>query len=70
MGFPLRREAPDLYVGELQVLEGTFLEYKFTRGSWGAVETLQDGAQRPNRSLSVYGPELVQAAIEAWSDQA
>ena len=70
VGFPLRRETPDLYVGELQVPEGTVLEYKFTRGSWGAVETLQDGTQRPNRSLAVYGPELVHVAIEAWSDQA
>ena len=68
-GLRLTREGSSLYRGELHVPPGTLLEYKFTRGSWETVETLQDGILRPNRTLAIRSPELVVTEIEAWSDQ-
>ncbi len=68
-GLRMTREGTSLYRGELHVPAGTLLEYKFTRGSWDAVETLQDGILRPNRTLAIRAPEQVVAEVEAWSDQ-
>ena len=69
LGLPLHVDGPCLYCGELELPAGTVLEYKFTRGTWEAVETWRGGIPRPNRALAVRGPELVHAEVEAWSDR-
>ena len=70
LGLPLKNDGPYLYFGEFEFATGTVLEYKFTRGSWEAVETLRGGVPRPNRALAVRAPEVVHAEVEAWSDRA
>ena len=69
LGLLLKSDGPRLYCGEFDLAAGTAFEYKFTRGSWEAVETLRGGVPRPNRALAVRATEVVHAEVEAWSDR-
>ena len=57
----------------LDILDGTNVEYKYTRGSWETVEKEADGnSEIPNRSLTVDyggdGTQLVLDTVENWRD--
>lgn len=69
LGLLMLNDGHGLFRGEVDIPAGTVLEYKFTRGSWEAVETWRGGAPRPNRALTVHAPEMVHAEVEAWSDR-
>lgn len=47
---------------------GTYLEYKFTRGTWGTVEAGEDFQPVPNRILTVNDDRDVYIDIENWND--
>ncbi len=44
------------------------IEYKFTRGSWSAVEGDANGAERPNRTLTYSGIQNIDNQILSWKD--
>ena len=49
---------------------GQTLEYKFTRGSWDAVERAADGSDSPNRVLTaVTTATPVTATVEPWASE-
>ena len=58
--------------GAWQILipEGTgVVEYKFTRGSWVAVEGNASGGYLPNRSFAFTGnPQTINLTIQSWED--
>lgn len=55
------------YYADLKLLAGTY-EYKITRGSWAAVESLADGKDKANRQLKVSGDQSFTINIQAWKD--
>jgi len=52
---------------ELNVPAGIY-EYKFTRGSWGNVETTKDGKDAGNRLLSLKKDTVITVSIGGWRD--
>ena len=54
----------------LQLLEGTVLEYKYTRGSWDEVEKGSDCEEIANRTLTVIGGAALTAddTVAKWRD--
>ncbi len=55
------------YSINLQILAGNY-EYKFTRGSWGKVETTKDGKGVSNRTLTLTKDTVINISINGWSD--
>ncbi|RYE01681.1 MAG: hypothetical protein EOP50_01595 [Sphingobacteriales bacterium] len=45
------------------------LSFKFTRGSWGSVETGADGSDIGNRDIVVHGDTTVHVSIRGWKDR-
>lgn len=63
----------DTWTIDLNILDGTPLEYKFTRGAWEMVEKEADGnAEIPNRTLvvdyGVTGTQVVNLTVLNWRD--
>lgn len=49
---------------------GTIIEYKFTRGNWGSVETKANGSFQPNRSYTFTNTQTRRnISIGDWQDQ-
>jgi predicted alpha/beta superfamily hydrolase len=46
----------------------TALEYKFTRGSWAAVEGDANGGERANRTLTYNGVQSIDNQVLSWKD--
>ncbi|MEZ4541109.1 MAG: alpha-amylase family glycosyl hydrolase [Chloroflexota bacterium] len=66
--------SPNVWEITLQILDGTMLEYKYTRGSWDVVEKQADGfTEVSNRGLTVNygttGEQLVEDTIANWRDR-
>jgi len=54
---------------ELTLSEGTYFEYKFTRGSWDTVEKASDGSEIPNRSILADSDGAhYDHLVQAWAD--
>jgi predicted alpha/beta superfamily hydrolase len=66
---PLRGLPGGSHVITLQIPRDFALEYKYTLGSWQAVERTRDGRDRPNRRL-IARPGTVQDSVEAWAGTA
>ncbi|MCU0486004.1 MAG: alpha-amylase family glycosyl hydrolase, partial [Anaerolineales bacterium] len=60
------------YSGTLSILEGTLVEFKFTRGSWDTVEKGSTFEEIANRSILVEygatGNQPVSLTVENWRD--
>lgn len=72
-GIALTQTAPNTWSVTLNILDGTTLEYKFTRGSWERVEKEADGnTEIANRTLTVaYGTTGLQSRADTvanWRD--
>ncbi len=69
---PMRRAADGTWEIELPFTEGQALQYKYTRGSWEAVEKDAGCGEIPNRTLTVtYGTDgtmLVTDEAAKWRD--
>ncbi len=70
---PLTQVDADTWRFTTDILDGTMLEYKFTRGDWERVEKEADGnTEVPNRQLTVSygsgGTQLVEVSIANWRD--
>ncbi len=57
----------------LEILDGSQIQFKFTRGNWESVEKEADGnTEIPNRTLSVSygtgGEQVVNLTVENWRD--
>src|SRR5690606_495853 len=57
----------------LEILDGSQIQFKFTRGNWESVEKEPDGnTEIPNRMLSVSygttGEQTVNLTVENWRD--
>ena len=48
--------------------EGTYIEFKFTRGDWGKVEKGPSGEEIPNRSYTYGNGDTVYIVIYNWAD--
>jgi len=50
--------------------DAPLLEYKFTRGSWDAVEGRESGKSRPNRTVTrtETGNQDIEVTIQSWED--
>ncbi|HWJ92010.1 MAG TPA: alpha/beta hydrolase-fold protein [Flavisolibacter sp.] len=44
------------------------IEYKFTRGSWETVESVNGGFPTPNRSAMIEKDTTIQVTVEHWAD--
>ena len=67
-GVQLARAADSTYSGSLTLEAGQTLEYKFTCGSWDAVEKAADSGDRSNRELSVGATAApITATVERWA---
>ncbi len=69
-GVQMARAADGTYSGSLTLEAGQTLDYKFTRGSWDAVEKAADGSDRANRELNI-GVSLapITATVERWASE-
>jgi hypothetical protein len=69
---PMSAAGGTLWTITLDFAEGEIPEFKFTRGSWDAVEKDAGCGEIPNRTTTVvYGAEgaqLVEATVEKWRD--
>ena len=69
-GIQLARAVDGTYSGDLTLDTGQTLEYKFTCGSWDAVEKAADGSDRANRQLSVGTTTApITATVERWASE-
>ena len=69
-GVQLARAADGTYSGSLPLEAGQTLEYKFTCGSWDAVEKAADGSDRTNRVANVGATaESITATVECWAGE-
>ena len=69
-GIQLARAADGTYSGDLALDAGQTLDYKFTCGSWDAVEKAADGSDRANRQLSVGTTTTpITATVERWASE-
>lgn len=66
--YPMMRTSDGSWMRTFSIPEGTYLEYKFTRGSWGseAVDSLSMAYQ--NCSLRVMKDTIVKQSICNWAD--
>ncbi|MEP6514495.1 MAG: alpha/beta hydrolase-fold protein, partial [Parafilimonas sp.] len=67
--YRLKKNANGVWQITLSQPSGTTIQYKFTRGNWGAVETKADGGFQPNRNYtftSTQGKRNI--AIGNWQD--
>jgi alpha-glucosidase len=61
--------APGIWEATLSVLEGTFVQYKYTRGSWETVESWGTIVGSTNRRMTVtYGTEGTQTVDDTSTD--
>jgi len=66
-GLKLQRTAEGRYGGELHAAEGTLLEFKITRGSWGTVEKGADGSEIANRTHLVARDGTIRIRVAGWA---
>ena len=67
-GVQLARADDGTYSGSLMLEAGQTLEYKFTCGSWDAVEKAADGSERFNRVAPVGATAApITATVERWA---
>lgn len=52
----------------VSVEEGTFVGYKYTRGSWATVERAAGCAERPNRAVRA-GDTAPEDTVDTWADR-
>lgn len=52
----------------LEFSKGTYLEYKFTLGTWSQEALTADGEIPDNSRLNVQGDETIRVRVPAWSD--
>jgi predicted alpha/beta superfamily hydrolase len=70
-GVKLSRRADGVYTATLDLEIGQTLEFKITRGTWATVEKTADGAERPNRSLSIdASTKQIEVTVERWANSA
>ncbi|HEX6291314.1 MAG TPA: alpha/beta hydrolase-fold protein [Herpetosiphonaceae bacterium] len=55
--------------GTITVSEGSTLEFKFTRGSWGSVEQTAECVNIPNRTAVATVGGTISASVAAWADR-
>lgn len=69
---PMTQAGPDTWSIELPFTSGTTLQYKYTRGSWEAVEKDEACGEIANRTLTVGGSsggsQLVEDVVGKWRD--
>ena len=69
-GVQMARAADGTYSGSLTLEAGQTLDYKFTRGSWDAVEKAADGSDRANRELNIGATMApITATVERWASE-
>jgi hypothetical protein len=65
----MTRVGPDIWETTLTVLEGTYVQYKYTRGSWETVESWGEITGSTNRSVKItYGTTGVQVVDDTSLD--
>jgi hypothetical protein len=64
--------APDTWSIDLPFRDGTAIQYKYTRGSWEAVEKDEACGEIPNRTLTVDGAkgasQVIEDTVDKWRD--
>ena len=65
-GYELRRLHDTLYEGHFAARTGTEIEFKFTQGTWEAVEKADNGADRENRRYTPAGDADVELTVTRW----
>ncbi len=69
-GVQMARAADGTYSGSLTLEAEQTLDYKFTRGSWDAVEKAADGSDRENRVVNVDTTAApITATVECWASE-
>lgn len=64
----LKKNADGTFSVNLDVPDGSVLEYKVTRGAWSSVEKNADGSEMANRTLKVQGDATVKLEVARWAD--
>ncbi|SDF21827.1 Glycosidase [Fontibacillus panacisegetis] len=68
--YQLTRQSNGTYSIKLDLAAGTTISYKFTRGSWAAVETNSNGSDINNRTKTTAGGgETFTATVQRWKDR-
>lgn len=68
--YQLTRQTNGTYTITLNIPASTALTYKFTRGSWTAVEANSNGSDTANRSYTTQGgAETINATVARWKDR-
>jgi hypothetical protein len=69
---PMTQVAPDTWSIDLPFRDGTAIQYKYTRGSWEAVEKDEACGEIPNRTLTVDGAkgasQVIEDTVDKWRD--
>ena len=66
--YRLQEQADGSYTVQISGTAGANLEYKYTRGDWGRVETKADNTFLPNRSLTVSQGAVQNDQVARWED--
>jgi len=64
----LQQHEDGSFISTFTFHEGTFLEYKITRGSWDTEAVGKDGKVLPNFVLDVKSDTTITIAVESWKD--
>src|SRR5687768_16636053 len=68
-GVPLTRADDGTYTATVpDLLNGMEYKFKVTRGTWGTVETLQEGRDVQDRTFVASKDSKVEASVENWRD--
>ncbi|EFM10835.1 Carbohydrate binding family 25 [Paenibacillus curdlanolyticus YK9] len=68
--YKLTKNANGTYSITLSVPAGTYIEYKFTKGTWANEEVSSSGAAIGNRTLTTSGgAQTVNVTVARWKDQ-
>lgn len=65
---PMTKQNDGTWRIEIQIQKGFKLEYKFTKGSWGAEAVYNNGTVPPNHIVTVEEDTAVEIKIENWKD--
>ncbi|WLR42713.1 alpha-amylase family glycosyl hydrolase [Bacillus carboniphilus] len=65
--YELQETSDGAYQMKLQLSQGTTIQFKFTQGSWSAVEVSSSGSDISNRTFTKgTGEEAIELTVESW----
>lgn len=68
LNYKLQKNSDEKYQINLNIAQGTNIEFKFTQGTWGTVEKSENNAEISNRELTIGLNDTIYLSVENWSN--